>query len=158
MNWRKVKRKNSMTVGSNTRRCFQWARLRASGANVCLTSTRSVVRSRCHASSFFFLLFSSIHIVCFLLFVLFCFIYNIYRSTYLREIIFPCTRHNERSFFLFQYLTNYLSLKLRTNENNKRQGALFWTERASTFSLRSDKVPSAFLQRCRDFQTRKLTI
>ena len=66
----------------------------------------------------FFSCLSSIHF--FLLFVLFCFIYNIYRTTYLREIIFHCTTHNERSFFLFQYLTNYLNLKLRTNENNER--------------------------------------
>ena len=92
----------------------------------------------------FFLVLSSIHFVCFLLFVLFCFIYNIYRITYLREIIFPYTTHNERSFLLFQYLTNYLSLKLRTNENNVWRGALLWTERASTFFLRSHWDAFAF--------------
>ena len=93
---------------------------------------------------FFFIVLSSIYFVCFHLLVLFCFIYNIYRTTYLREIIFPCTTHNERSSFLFQYLTNYLSLKLRTNENNERWGALLWTERASIFCLRSHRDPFAF--------------
>ena len=74
MNWRKVKRKNSMTVGSNTRRCFQWARLRASGANVCLPFTRSGVRSRCHASFFFFLSFLQFILLVFFYFCcLFCF-------------------------------------------------------------------------------------
>ena len=109
-----------------------------------LPSTRSSVRSRCHSLFFFFSLLSSIHFVCFLLFMLFWFIYNIYRITYLREIIFPCMTHNKHSFFLFQYLTNYLSLKLRTNENNERRGALLWTERASTFCLRSHRDHFAF--------------
>ena len=103
-----------------------------------------------------FFVLSSIHFVCFLLFVLFCFIYNIYRTTYLREIIFPFTTHNERSIFLFQYLTNYLSLKLRTNENNERRGALPWTERTSTFCLRSHRDPFAFFTALPQFQTRKL--
>ena len=80
----------------------------------------------------------------FFLFVLFSFIYNIYRTTYLRQIIFPCTAHNERSFFIFQYLTNYLSLKFRTNENNERQGALLWTGRAETFCLRTHRDPFTF--------------
>ena len=47
--------------------------------------------------------------------------------------------------FLFQYLTNYLSLKLRTNGSIERRRALLWTVRTSTFSLRSHKDPLAFV-------------
>ena len=56
-------------------------------------------------------------------------------------------------FLLFQYLTNYLSLKLRTNGNIERRRAILWTTRASTFSLRSHKNPFAIvtaLPRCSD--------
>ena len=52
--------------------------------------------------------------------------------------------HDTQRTFLFQYLTNYLRVKLRTNENNERQGALLWTERASPFCLRSHRDPFAF--------------
>ena len=47
--------------------------------------------------------------------------------------------------FLFQYLTNYISLKIRTNGNIKRRRALLWDARASTFSVRSHKDPFAFV-------------
>ena len=47
-------------------------------------------------------------------------------------------------FSYFNCLTNYLSLKLRRNGNIERQGALIWTERASTFCLRSQRDPFAF--------------
>ena len=89
------------------------------------------------------------------LFVLFCFIYNIYHITYLREINFPCTTHNEHSFFLFKYLTSYLSLKFRTNCNIERQRALLWTVRATTFGCAVTKITSHCLQRCHNVQTRK---
>ena len=46
--------------------------------------------------------------------------------------------------FLVLILTNYLSLKLRTNGNIERQEALLWTVRASTFSLYSHKDPFTF--------------
>ena len=51
---------------------------------------------------------------------------------------------NPYNFFLFKYLTNYLSLKLRTNCNIERRGPLLCTARTSTFSLRSHKDPFAF--------------
>ena len=97
----------------------------------------------------FFFFLSFLELILFVFIYLCCFIYNIYRTTYLRKIIFPCTAHNERSFFLFQYLTNYSSLKLRTNENNERRGALLWTV---------TEIPLISLKRWSDFQTRKLTI
>ena len=136
------KKKRRMTSGPNTRPFGRQTDVCSTRPQTYSIETRSGVRSHCYA--FFFLVLSSIHFVCFLLFVLFCFIYNIYRTTYLREIIFPCTTHNEHSFFLFQYLTNYLSLKLRTSENNERPGALLWTESASIFCLRSPKDPFGF--------------
>ena len=62
------------------------------------------------------------------------------------KLFSPCKKQNERSFFfLFQYLTNYLTLKLRTNENNERRGAFLCTEKASTFCLCSHRDPFAFL-------------
>ena len=39
----------------------------------------------------------------------------------------------------FSYLTNYLSLKLRTYVNVERLGVLIWTVRTSTFNLRSHR-------------------
>ena len=66
-------------------------KLRSSWEHVRLPCVRSGVRSRCHL----FLVLSSVHFVCFILFVLLCFISCIYHTTYLREIIFPCTTHNE---------------------------------------------------------------
>ena len=48
------------------------------------------------------------------------------------------------TFFLFLYLSNYLSLKFRTNGNVERRWALHWTVRATTFRLRSHKDPFAF--------------
>ena len=55
------------------------------------------------------------------------------------------TEKSLQLFFLFLYLTNYLSLKFRTNSNIERRGALLWTVRTSTFSLRSHRDPIAFL-------------
>ena len=106
----------------------------------------------------FFLMLSSIHFVCFLLFVLICFIYNIYRTTYLCEIIFPCMKHNESSFFLFQYLTNYLSLRLRTNENNERREHCSRLKGQQPFACAVTQIPLLSLQCCRDFQTRKFYV
>ena len=48
--------------------------------------------------------------------------------------------------FLFQYLTNYLSLKLRTNGIVERWDALLCTVRTSTFTLHSHKDPFAFFR------------
>ena len=48
------------------------------------------------------------------------------------------------NFFLFIYLTNYLSLKLRTNGNIVRRGPLLRTVRTSTFNLWSHSDPIAF--------------
>ena len=65
----------------------------------------------------------------------------------------PKTPYN---FFLFQYLTNYLSLKLRTNENTERRGALLWTERTSTFCLRSHRDPFAFFKALARFSDQRI--
>ena len=59
------------------------------------------------------------------------------------------------TFFLFWYLTNYLRLKLRTNGNIERQGALLSTGGKSN-CLRVAQIPLLSLQCCRDFQSRKL--
>ena len=152
-----------MKKGQERKKAWQWDRtpeVVSSEQGYGLAEQTSVSRPRGRgfgpAGMFLFFFFSSIHFYCFLLFGLFCFIYNIYRSTYLRKIIFPCTTHNERSFFLFQYLTNYLSSKLRTNWNNERRGALLWTERASTFCLRSHRDPFAFFKALAWFSDQKI--
>ena len=92
----------------------------------------------------FFLVLYSIHFylfsfICVVLFYLQHLPHYLFTRNY-----FPLHDTQRTFFFLFQYLTNYLSLKLRTNENNERRAALLWTERASTFRLRSHSDPFAF--------------
>ena len=47
--------------------------------------------------------------------------------------------------FLILNLTNYLSLKFRTNGNIERRGDLLWTGRKSSSCLRSQTDPLCFL-------------
>ena len=76
--------------------------------------------------------------------MLFCFIYNIYRTTYLCEIIFHCTTHNEHSFFLISIFNELF--KFKTSDEweqwNTESTALDW--KVSTFFLRSHRDPFAF--------------
>ena len=51
---------------------------------------------------------------------------------------------------------NYLSLNLQANGNTKRRGALLWTVKTLAYAV--TEIPSPSLQRCRDFQTRKLAL
>ena len=60
------------------------------------------------------------------------------------------------NFFLILISNEFICLKLRTNGNIERRGALLWTVRTSTFSLRSHRDPFVFSTALRDFQTRKL--
>ena len=61
------------------------------------------------------------------------------------------------NFSLFEYLTNYLRLKLRTNENIQRRGALLWTGRHQAVVYAVTQIPLLSLQCCRNFQTRKVS-
>ena len=54
------------------------------------------------------LVLSSIHFVCFLLFVFLWFIYSIYCTTYLCKIIFPCVAHNKRERTLVSQILVHL--------------------------------------------------
>ena len=53
-------------------------------------------------------------------------------------------------------LTNYLSLKLRTNGNIERRRALLWTVRVTTFRLRSHKDHFAFFTALPQWSDQKL--
>ena len=128
MNWRKDKRKKKVS---------QWDRtpdLVSSEQGCGLVERTSVFRPRGRVFDpavvllFFFLSFIQFIFICFLLFVLFCFIYNISRTTHLREIIFPCTTHNERSFFIISIFNEIFKFKNfgRTRTMKDGSTALNW--------------------------------
>ena len=67
---------------------------------------------------------------------------------------------NEKILTIFFILifNELLNLKLRTNGNIERRGALLWTVRASTFSLRSHRDLFAFVRALPRLSDQKISI
>ena len=140
-----------MKKGQEKKKAWQWNRTpdlvsSEQGCGLVKQSSVSHPRGRVFDPAvmlFFCPFFNSFCLLSFI-YVVFFYLQHLPHYLFMRNY-FPLHDTQRMFFFLiFQYLTNYLSLKLWTNENTETRGALLWTERASTFCLCSHRDPFAF--------------